>query len=149
MNLRLLLHRWAPLVIGKHVCSNFRSPETNMFTEIAGLWEVAAFSTRTSTYAIQVRIHFIIVMIRWTGLAPWEFEFPFPGSLIALPNTYAPSIYWHPRSLLHSWAMLVIVKHVCSNFRWPKTNMFIEIAGLWEVAAFSTRTSTYAIQGHF
>jgi len=28
-----------------------------------------------------VRIHFIIVMIRWAGLAPWEFEFPFPGSL--------------------------------------------------------------------
>jgi len=28
-----------------------------------------------------VRIHFIIVMIKWTGLAPWEFEFPFPGSL--------------------------------------------------------------------
>ena len=28
-----------------------------------------------------VRIHFIIVMIRWTGLVPWEFEFPFPGSL--------------------------------------------------------------------
>ena len=23
-----------------------------------------------------VRIQFIIVMIRWTGLAPWEFEFP-------------------------------------------------------------------------
>jgi len=30
-----------------------------------------------------VRIHFIIVMIRWTGLAPWEFEFPFPGILIS------------------------------------------------------------------
>ena len=28
-----------------------------------------------------VQIHFIIVMTRWTGLAPWEFEFPFPGSL--------------------------------------------------------------------
>ena len=28
-----------------------------------------------------VRIHFIIVMIRWTGLAPWEFGFPVPGSL--------------------------------------------------------------------
>ena len=27
-----------------------------------------------------VRIHFMIVMIRWTGLAPWEFELPFPGS---------------------------------------------------------------------
>jgi len=28
-----------------------------------------------------VRIHFIIEMIWWTGLAPWEFEFPFPGGL--------------------------------------------------------------------
>jgi len=28
-----------------------------------------------------VRIHFIIEMIWWTGLAPWEFESPFPGSL--------------------------------------------------------------------
>ena len=24
-----------------------------------------------------VRIHFVVVMIRWTGLAPWEFDFPF------------------------------------------------------------------------
>ena len=31
-----------------------------------------------------VRIHFIIVMIRWTGLAPWEFESPFQGSLISI-----------------------------------------------------------------
>jgi len=37
-----------------------------------------------------VRIHFIIVMIRWTGLAPWEFEFPFPGSLIPTPETLKP-----------------------------------------------------------
>ena len=28
-----------------------------------------------------VRIYFIIVMIRWTGLAPWESGFPFPCSL--------------------------------------------------------------------
>jgi len=28
-----------------------------------------------------VRIHFISVMIRWTGLAPWEFEFPVPVGL--------------------------------------------------------------------
>ena len=35
-----------------------------------------------------VQIHFIIVMIGWTGLAPWNFEFPFPGSLaIDLPRT--------------------------------------------------------------
>ena len=31
---------------------------------------------------LMVRTHYIIVMIRWTGLAPWEFEFPFPGSLV-------------------------------------------------------------------
>jgi len=39
-----------------------------------------------------VRIHFIIVMIRWTGLAPWEFEFPFPGSLTStfLPDLFSP-----------------------------------------------------------
>jgi len=34
-----------------------------------------------TTVQYQVRIRFIIVMIRGTGLAPWEFEFPFPGSL--------------------------------------------------------------------
>ena len=28
-----------------------------------------------------VRIHVIILMIRWFGLAPWEFEFPFAGAL--------------------------------------------------------------------
>ena len=26
-----------------------------------------------------VRIHSIIVMIGWAGLAPWKFEFPFPA----------------------------------------------------------------------
>jgi len=34
-----------------------------------------------------VQIRFIIVMIRWTGLAPWEFEFPFPGSLTPITHT--------------------------------------------------------------
>ena len=28
---------------------------------------------------ILVRIHFIIVIIRWIGLAPWELAFPFTG----------------------------------------------------------------------
>ena len=37
-----------------------------------------------------VRNPFIIAMIRWTGLAPQEFEFPFPGSLTStLPQTRA------------------------------------------------------------
>ena len=31
--------------------------------------------------------HFIAVMIGWTGLTSWEFEFPFPGSrYIYLPR---------------------------------------------------------------
>jgi len=30
-----------------------------------------------------VRIHSMIEMIWWTGLAPREFEFPFPGSLVS------------------------------------------------------------------
>jgi len=48
----------------------------------------AHFSPRLSSTSreffidnLLVRIHLIIVMIRWTGLAPWGFEFPFPGSL--------------------------------------------------------------------
>ena len=31
-----------------------------------------------------VRIHFIIVMIGWTGLAPWELESSFSGSLTSI-----------------------------------------------------------------
>ena len=31
--------------------------------------------------SILAQIHCIIVMTRWTGLAPWDFEFPFTGSL--------------------------------------------------------------------
>ena len=31
--------------------------------------------------SLLVRIHFIIVMIRLTGLAPWKFDFPFLNSL--------------------------------------------------------------------
>ena len=36
-------------------------------------------SPPASSYS-PLQIHFIIVMIRWTGLAPWELEFLFPGS---------------------------------------------------------------------
>jgi len=36
-----------------------------------------------------VRVHFIFVMIRWTGLAPWEVEFTFPPR--PLPRPPRPS----------------------------------------------------------
>ena len=38
-------------------------------------------SERLFIDSLLARIHIIIVMIGWTGLAPWEFEFPFPDSL--------------------------------------------------------------------
>ena len=31
-----------------------------------------------------VRMHSVIEMIWWTGLAPWELEFSFPGSRISI-----------------------------------------------------------------
>ena len=59
-----------------------------------------------------VRIHYIIVMIKWTGLAPWEFEFPFPGSLTStflvrgtkpvLPQTVNLRIVWQSTQLRQS-----------------------------------------------
>ena len=35
-----------------------------------------------------VRIHFISEMISWTGLAPWQFEFPFPQGCHANQDTH-------------------------------------------------------------
>ena len=35
-----------------------------------------------------VRIHYIIVMIKWTGLAPWEFVFPFPVCRMVQPKQF-------------------------------------------------------------
>jgi len=41
-----------------------------------------------------VRIRFIIVMLRRTGLAPWEFEFPFPGDLTSRTLKSQPEALW-------------------------------------------------------
>ena len=40
-----------------------------------------------------VRIHFIIEMIWWTSLAPWQLELPFPGSLISTFLARTPKPY--------------------------------------------------------
>jgi len=45
-----------------------------------------------------VRIHVIIMMIRWTGLASWEFEFLFSGSLT---STFLLTLDPVPFKLLH------------------------------------------------
>ena len=52
-----------------------------------------------------VRIHSIIVMIRWTGLAPWEFDFPFPG---CLTSTFRQTLYTqalHPKEHTRIYAV--------------------------------------------
>jgi len=43
-----------------------------------------------------VRIRFIIVMIRWTGLAPWECEFSFPGSLTSTALVIVAAVIFVP-----------------------------------------------------
>jgi hypothetical protein len=47
------------------------------------------------------RIHFIIEMIWWTGLAPWDLEFPFPGSRM---STFIRDVVMHlsPLEMLQS-----------------------------------------------
>ena len=46
-----------------------------------------------------VQVYFIIVMIGWTGLAPWEFEFPFPDSLT---STFLEPAMQHARVHSHT-----------------------------------------------
>ena len=52
--------------------------------------EVVTITGRERDFFIEnllVRIHFIIVMVRWTGLAPWDVAFSFPGSLTSTGRT--------------------------------------------------------------
>ena len=46
-----------------------------------------------------VRNHFIIVMIRWTGLVPWEFKFYVPCRLTKISDS-------HVRHMKLAWAAL-------------------------------------------
>ena len=56
-----------------------------------------------------VKLHFIIEMIWWTGLEPWEFESPIPGSLTSTflegvlggPQPTGPNPLHHRDDLLH------------------------------------------------
>ena len=63
------------------------------FQQAAGFLRVYGSADPLDATSVLVRIHFIIVMIRWTGLAPLEFEFPFPGSLT---STFLQQV--HPES---------------------------------------------------
>ena len=51
-----------------------------------------------------VRVHFINVMVRWTGLAPWEFEFRCCSTLALGPwGGYMAAVWYEPRHVtLHT-----------------------------------------------
>ena len=55
--------------------------------------------------SLLVRIHFIIEMIWWTGLAPWEFESPVPNNLIS--TFLPPLVSHHSRTTLASSEMFL------------------------------------------
>ena len=62
-----------------------------------------------------VRIHFIIEMIWWTGLAPWEFEFPLQVAL-RLPSYRGELTYSPTYTPQHAQACVVTptVGHACA-----------------------------------
>ena len=70
------------------------------------------------------RIHFIIVMIRWTGLAPREFEFPFPGSLTSTfpgageRHAHAAAETDLDREHVDAAALLVRIHFIILMIRW-------------------------------
>ena len=51
-----------------------------------------------------VRIYFILEMIWWTGLTPWEFEFSFPGSRI--------STFLEPRSKSKAQSAMALLERL-------------------------------------
>ena len=61
-------------------------------------------------------------MIRWTGLAPWEFEFPFPCSLastfLARPLTCAGFVETTSGKLLHKLLLEITtqIRNYCTNY---------------------------------
>ena len=67
--------------------SNLFKPNPSLYSpwrrdeEEGGVPNEAGDVVQLSVDNLMVQIHMVIVMIRWTGLAPWEFDLPFPCSL--------------------------------------------------------------------
>ena len=56
--------------------SDASCPQGRLHMELNSLYREREFFIDN----LLIRVHCIIVMIRWTGFAPWEFKFSFPGS---------------------------------------------------------------------
>ena len=91
------------------------------------------------------RIQNIIVMIRCTGLAPWEFEFPFPCSLISTFLGCRTFRVLHGRTgTLHHpggnpGANLKSISHRCYLF---------EVAFVWELSVSLKLSDTRVYEPH-
>ena len=75
-------------------------------------------------------------MIWWTGLAPWEFGFPFPGSLVSTflvgHTMYVLRHWWWTGHCLLSWGgqvtenELLELRTELGNVRTSLTSTFLE-----------------------
>ena len=60
--------------------SDMAFPSRNSLSDDISGWSFHTLQREREFFIdnLLARIHFIVVMIRWTGLAAWEFDFPFP-----------------------------------------------------------------------
>jgi len=91
-------------VTGYRDCINLKGPNGGRVALLTVLSSAREFFIDN----LLVRIHFIIVMMGWTGLAPWESESPFPGSLTSklcegtwLRLAHGPCEGWLPGPFAH------------------------------------------------
>ena len=70
-----------PLCFAHPVCTGHTSGSVHIPRDVSRPRQHPPCTREFLIDNLLVRIHSIILMIRWTGLAPWRFEFPFPGSL--------------------------------------------------------------------
>jgi len=60
-------------------------------------------------------------MIRWTGLAPWAFEFPFPGSLT---STFLSVLHVGTKSEMNQFESNEILKAAHSRYHMGRVVAF-------------------------
>ena len=77
-----------------------------------------------------VRIHYILEMIWWTGLAPWEFECPFPGSItFAFPRAQvlgadAEALALEVERLQQRLEVVPMDRFHAQSFRWTVSTLY-------------------------
>ena len=88
--------------------AGFRFPERHFFVEIL-------FLERILIDNLLVRIHFIIAMIRWTGLAPRELKCPLPDSFKSTFLVCVPISHEQWSDLKHGAMKCTAQKDLTSN----------------------------------